>query len=86
MTYDISIKADHSCSRTTEQQSLIRFLTDVVGLLPDSENHFRIVDHSGLNYGDVDLSATRQEETPHAINCIQVHIRMPTRLKGGLRS
>lgn len=74
MSYDISIKGDQNCTKTTEQQPLIKFLVDDLCFLPDSETHFRIVDRSGLNYGDVDLSAKYQGEAVPAVNCIQIHI------------
>src|SRR5262245_34720478 len=74
MSYDISIKGDQECTKTTEQQSLIRFLVDVVGFVPDSDKHFRIVDSSGVNYGDVDLSVTALGGLTQKVTCIQVHL------------
>ena len=74
MSYELSIKGDQEGATTTERQPLIRFLADVVGLLPDSEAHFRIVDAAGVNYGDVDLSPAAEGRGTQGVNCIQVHI------------
>ena len=77
MSYDSSIKGDPGCT-PTKKDVLVHYLIDELGLLPDSMNHFRVVDQDFLAYSDLDLLAVGTDGSLNyagdEVSCIQVHI------------